>query len=173
MNINNNNNNIYNSIYKNENKNDVNSVYSGNDTNSVNDTSDVQSSINSFYSPLNNSLGMSNYNIQAMSLGLSVHLHKDENKNIFKYYLHHYMNESIAAYYCSDKKCSASAKYYIETKKFEIASEHSIPFEKHCYVSKPFPNDQRLFKEFAKRNFSEAQLFKQANKRSNIFWYNC
>ena len=171
-NDNNFNNNIYISIYKNENKNDnkndINSIMGNNDTISINDTSDIQS----IYSPLNNSLNKSTYSMNMNNLGLSVHLHKDEYKKIFKYYLHHYMKEGVAAYYCSDKRCNSSAKYYIDTKKFEIISEHSIPFEKHSYICKPFPNDQRLFKEFDRRNFSEAQLIKQSNGRSNIFWYN-
>jgi hypothetical protein len=117
--------------------------------------------------------GMSNPNNPNLSnLGLSVHLHKDENNKIYKYYLHHYMHQGLAAFYCSDKRCSGSARYAIESKKFEISSNHSIPYEKHTYISQPFPNDQRLFKEFAKRYHKEAQLFKQANGRSNIFWYN-
>lgn len=122
----------------------------------------------SFYCKTN---GNSN-DCQSMTFGLSVHLHKDENNNIYKYYLHHYMASGLAAYYCSDKKCTASAKYHINNKQFEIASEHSIAYNKHCYISKPFPNDQRLFKEFEKRNFKEAQLFRQANGMSNISWYN-
>ena len=165
-------NNPYTSIYRNENKNDTNSMTGNNDSMSMNDFSDIQST--SSFAPLNNTLTLPNYNAHAqmMSLGLSVHLHKDDSKRIFKYYLHHIVKEGLAAYYCSDKRCNGSAKYYIDTKKFEISSDHNIQYENHCYVVKPFPNDQRLFKEFAKRNFSESQLIKQNNGRSNIFWYN-
>ena len=120
---------------------------------------------NRFNSPMN----VAGFN---QNLGLSVHLHKDERKNIFKYYMHHYGQDGIAAFYCSDKRCTGSAKYNIDSKKFEIASEHSIPYNQHCYIFRPFPNDQRLFKEFEKRSFTEAQLFKQPNGRSNIYWYN-
>ena len=120
---------------------------------------------NRFNSPMN-SMTMNN------NLGLSVHLHKDDRRNIFKYYMHHYGQDGSAAFYCSDKRCTGSAKYNIDSKKFEIVSEHSIPYTQHCYVIRPFPNDQRLFKEFEKRNYTEAQLFKQPNGRSNIYWYN-
>jgi hypothetical protein len=122
---------------------------------------------NRFNSPMNSM--MMNFN---PNLGLSVHLHKDERKNIFKYYMHHYGQDNSAAFYCSDKRCTGSAKYNIDSKKFEIVSEHSIPYNQHCYIFRPFPNDQRLFKEFEKRSFTEAQLFKQPNGRSNIYWYN-
>ena len=110
--------------------------------------------------------------MQGSGPGLSVHLHKDSFKRIYKYYMHHYMTEGLAAFYCSDKKCTGTAKYTVESKKFEVASEHSIPYNEHSYISKMVPNDQRLFREFEKRNFSEAQLFKQTNGRSNINWYN-
>jgi len=161
-----------------ESKNDLNSLF-GNDTLSLmdNNITDTQSfnfnPTNSFYSPMGSSTSTNfTNNLQAATLGLSVHLHKDKDKHIYKYYLHHHMKEGLAAYYCSDKRCTGSAKYTIDTKNFEIASEHSIPYDKHSYICKPFPNDQRLFREFEKRNYFEAQLFKQANGRSNIFWYN-
>ena len=150
---------------RNEVKNDLTSIFSNNDAYSINDNSETQSNVNSLFS-------QPSINTSSMSLGLSVHLHKDQFRHIFKYYLHHHMKEGFAAFYCSDKRCTGSAKYTIENKKFEIASDHSIPYENHTYIAKPFPNDQRLFKEFERRNFNEAQLFKQANGRSNIFWYN-
>ena len=120
---------------------------------------------NRLSSPMN-SMSMNN------NLGLSVHLHKDDRRNIFKYYMHHYGQDGSAAFYCSDKRCTGSATYNIDSKKFEIVSDHSISYNQHCYVFRPFPNDQRLFKEFEKRNYTEAQLFKQPNGRSNIYWYN-
>ena len=144
-----------------------------------NDKNDITTTIstsnnNKFYSPLSNSNNNNNsinININTMNLGLSVHLHKDEENKIYKYYLHHHMNEGIAVFYCSDKRCSGSARYSIESKRFEISTNHSIPYEKHSYIVSPFPNDQKLFKEFQRRSQREAQLFKQDNGRSNIFWY--
>lgn len=135
------------------------------------DTTDTKAKVND-NSSLFASIPTSNPNTKALSLGLSVHLHKDDANNIYKYYLHHYMNDTVAAYYCSDKKCSGSAKYMVETKKFEIISDHSLPYASHSYISKPFPNDIKLFKEFEIRNYKEAQLFKQSNGKSNISWYN-
>jgi len=128
----------------------------------MNDDLDLPNN-NGFISPMNK---------QPQGQGISVHLHKDDRKNIFKYYLHHYMNDGWAAFYCSDKRCTGSAKYNIESKKFEIYSPHSLTYGEHFYVNNPFPNDQRLFKEFQRRNFNEAQLFKQPNGKSNIYWYN-
>ena len=63
----------------------VNGIMTGNnDTGSMNDLIEIQSS-NSLYTPLNNSLAVPNYNAHAqiMSLGLSVHLHKDEQHRIY------------------------------------------------------------------------------------------
>ena len=141
-----------------------------------NDKNDISTTIststnNKYYSPLSNSNNSINININTMNLGLSVHLHKDEENKIYKYYLHHHMNEEIAVFYCSDKRCSGSARYSVESKRFEISTNHSIPYEKHSYIVSPFPNDQKLFKEFQRRSQREAQLFKQENGRSNIFWY--
>ena len=143
-----------------------------NDKNDITTTISTSNNNNKYYSPLSNSNNNSiNININTMNLGLSVHLHKDEENKIYKYYLHHHMNEGIAVFYCSDKRCSGSARYSIESKRFEISTNHSIPYEKHSYIVSPFPNDQKLFKEFQRRSQREAQLFKQENGRSNIFWY--
>ena len=95
-----------------------------------------------------------------MSLGLIVHLHKDGSKRIFKFYLHHIVKEGLTSYYYSNKRCNGSAKYYIYIKKYEMSSENNMPYENNSFIVKPFPNNQRLFNEFGKINFSEAQLIK-------------
>jgi len=160
-----------------------NTVDSGNDINEINTSSkkkskksmnenDINSLKKSDIITTSNNNNNANNDNKDNILGLSVHLHKDENNQIYKYYFHHNIDQGLAGFYCSDKRCSGSGSYNIENKKFVITSEHSIPYDQHAYVIQPLANEQKLFKEFQKRAHKEAQLFKKENGRSNIFWYN-
>ena len=121
-----------------------------------------------------NQLKNLNLNTPSTDLGdLSIHLHKDEEGNIYKYNKKYLCGNNIVAFYCSDKKCCGKGNYNTETMKFEILKEHDLTFEEHNYVKNKERGERfkLIISEFQKRNCHEAQLFKGENGSQVAKWY--
>lgn len=109
-------------------------------------------------------------------LEFDVHLHKDKNGNIYKYYKQHYREnkgKSIYVFRCPDRKCMAKANYYIGNMAFEIVKDHTIKYEEHNYIQnkKRFDKYKQIIEEFEQRDCHQAQVFKKENGTRLVKWY--
>jgi len=131
--------------------------------NDVDDTKSIDSTM---------SRGSSRYRKE---LGLGLHLHKDENNNIYKYCLHHFLGETIAIFYCSDKECKSVANYDVDSKTFTVTVDHSKTHEQHNYIMN-FESEKRdklIVLEFQKKTFKEGQVFRKGEGKRIVQWYTC
>ena len=104
------------------------------------------------------------------STGLSLHFHKDEMGNVYKYSKHHFFGKEICVFYCCDKECRATANYYMNTLRFVLVNKHNKEYNDHIYVKKP-DRDRKVMDDLKKRPEHEGQMFKRSDGSKLVKWY--
>ena len=104
------------------------------------------------------------------STGLSLHFHKDEMGNVYKYSKHHFFGKEICVFYCCDKECRATANYYMNTLRFVLVNKHNKDYNDHIYVKKP-DRDRKVMDDLKKRPEHEGQMFKRSDGSKLVKWY--
>ena len=104
------------------------------------------------------------------STGLSLHFHKDEIGNVYKYSKHHFFGKEICVFYCCDKECRATANYYMNTLRFVLVNKHNKEYNDHIYVKKP-DRDRKVMDDLKKRPEHEGQMFKRSDGSKLVKWY--
>ena len=104
------------------------------------------------------------------STGLSLHFHKDEMGNVYKYSKHHFFGKDICVFYCCDKECRATANYYMNTLRFVLVNKHNKEYNDHIYVKKP-DRDRKVMDDLKKRPEHEGQMFKRSDGSKLVKWY--
>ena len=104
------------------------------------------------------------------STGLSLHFHKDEIGNVYKYSKHHFFGKDICVFYCCDKECRATANYYMNTLRFVLVNKHSKEYSEHIFVKKP-DRDRKVMDDLKKRAEHEGQMFKRSDGAKIVKWY--
>ena len=115
-------------------------------------------------------------NKKDLDLEFDIHLQKDKNGNIYKFYKQYYREnkgKNIYVFYCADKKCKAKANYYVGNMSFEVNRDHSMKYEDHCYIKNRnrFDKYKQIIDEFKQRSCHEAQVFKKENGTRLVKWY--
>ena len=105
------------------------------------------------------------------STGLSLHFHKDEMGNVYKYSKHHFFGKDICVFYCCDKECRATANYYMSNLRFVLVNKHNKEYNDHIYVKKP-DRDRKVMDDMKKRPEHEGQMFKRGDGSKLVKWYN-
>jgi len=104
------------------------------------------------------------------STGLSLHFHKDEMGNVYKYSKHHFFGKDICVFYCCDKECRATANYFMNTLRFVLVNKHNKEYNDHIYIQKP-DRDRKVMDDLKKRPEHEGQMFKRPDGSKLVKWY--
>ena len=107
---------------------------------------------------------------------LAEHFHKEKQGKkyiIYKYNKHHFRVKNRISYNCADLNCKSRGLYFVNNMKFRVMTNHSIPYEEHCYVKnkEKYARHKAIFDDFMKRNCHEAQVFKNDMGDKLVKWY--
>lgn len=103
-------------------------------------------------------------------VSIGSHYRKDETGKIYKFQISSLDGKGNAIFKCFDDKCNALGFYELDTKKFTQTSKHSLNHGDHEYIINIEKDGDEVFKELARKDSSDAQVFKENGKR-NVKYY--
>ena len=103
-------------------------------------------------------------------VSIGSHYNKNEDGKIFKYQVANLDGKGNAIFKCYDDNCCGMGTYKLRANQFCLIKEHNLKYEEHDYIVELDKIDDDIFKKLAKKDKSDAQVFKENDERVIKFY---